>query len=173
MTPEKMTPYRGPPHHHQRHPKQKQFSPIKKNIPGSQAGRPTTSTLGTKSTRPKTRCWTCGEPHYQRYCPVEKARVNGSIGHTIVGYLGKVHKIHAAVNNHQVENHSTVIETSGTITDQNFIILIDLGATKRFISSAVLKGIKVREVEQDKFRYVEIASGSKKKVGGRDYELSH
>jgi hypothetical protein len=81
--------------------------------------------------------------------------------------LGKAHRIHAVVNNRQAEHQSTVLETSGTIVDQTFSILIDLGATERFISSAVLKIIKVKEVEQDEFRYVEMASGAKQKVGGR------
>jgi hypothetical protein len=45
--------------------------------------------------------------------------------------------------------------------------LIDLGATKNFISSISLKGNKVKELEQDEFRYVEIASGAKKKVRGK------
>jgi hypothetical protein len=60
-----------------------------------------------------------------------------------------------------------VLETSGTITDQTFSILIDPGATKRFISGAVLKIIKVKAVEQDEFSYVEMASGAKQKVGGK------
>jgi hypothetical protein len=50
--------------------------------------------------------------------------------------------------------------------------LIDLGATKKFIYSATLKIIKVKVVEQEEFRYVEIASGSKHKVGGRVMDSS-
>jgi predicted aspartyl protease len=65
-----------------------------------------------------------------------------------------------------------VLETSGTIVDQNFSILIDPGATERFISSATLKRIKVKEVEQDEFRYVEMASGAKQKVGGKVTDCS-
>jgi hypothetical protein len=65
--------------------------------------------------------------------------------HTTVGDLGKAHRIHAVVNNHQAEHQSTVLETSGTIVDQTFSILIDPGATERFISSATLKIIKVKE----------------------------
>jgi predicted aspartyl protease len=53
------------------------------------------------------------------------------------------------------------------ITYQHFSILIDLGATECFISSVVLKRIKVKVVEQDEFRYVEMASGAKQKVGGK------
>jgi hypothetical protein len=75
--------------------------------------------------------------------------------------LGKAHRIHAAVNNGQAEHQSTMLETSGIIVDQTFSILIDPGATKRFISSETLKRIKVKAVEQDKFRYVEMASGAK------------
>jgi hypothetical protein len=47
------------------------------------------------------------------------------------------------------------------IVYHQFSILIDLEATKSFISSVVLKRIKVKAVEQDKFRYVELASGAK------------
>jgi hypothetical protein len=50
---------------------------------------------------------------------------------------------------------------SGTIVDQNFSIFIDRGDIERFISSAVLKRIKVKAVEKEEFRYVEMASGAK------------
>jgi hypothetical protein len=58
-----------------------------------------------------------------------------------------------------------VLKTLGTVADQTLNILINQCATKSFISSAVLKIIKVKEVEQDKFSLVEMASGAKKKVG--------
>jgi len=45
--------------------------------------------------------------------------------------------------------------------------LIDPGATWSFISSVALKIIKVKVVEQDEFRYVQLASGAKQKVGGK------
>jgi hypothetical protein len=44
------------------------------------------------------------------------------------------------------------------IVDQHFSILIDLGATEIFISSVSFKRIKVKAVEQDEFRRVEMAS---------------
>jgi hypothetical protein len=137
------------------------------NRSGPQNPRPTDSSSGTRSTDPKNGCWTCGEPHYQRDCPIEKVRATGSTGQMTVGDLGKAHRIHAVVNNHQDEHQSTVLETSGMISDQQFSILIDPGATESFISSVVLKIIKVKEVEQDEFRYVELASGAKQKVGGK------
>jgi hypothetical protein len=53
------------------------------------------------------------------------------------------------------------------IVDQTFGIFIYLGATKRSISSETLKRIKVKVVKQDEFRYVEMISGAKQKVGGK------
>ena len=64
-----------------------------------------------------------------------------------MGYLGKAHRIHAAMNNRQAEHQSTVLEMTGTVIDQTLSILIDLGATESFISGAVLKRIKVNEVD--------------------------
>ena len=71
-----------------------------------------------------------------------------------MGYLGKAHRIHVAVNNHQVKHHSTMLNTSGTIADQTLSILIDPSATESFISGVVLKMIKVKAVEQDEFNFV-------------------
>ena len=65
-----------------------------------------------------------------------------------------------------------MLETSGTITNQTFSILIDPGAIERFISSETLKGIKVKVVEQDEFRYIEMVSGAKHKVGGKVMDCS-
>jgi hypothetical protein len=98
---------------------------------------------------------------------VERARVSGSAGPATVGDMGKAHRIHAAVNNRQAEHQSTVLEMTGTVADQTLSILIDPGATESFISSAALKRIKVKAVEQDEFSFVEMASGAKQKVGGK------
>jgi hypothetical protein len=75
------------------------------------------------------------------------------------------------VNNRQAEHQSTVLETSGTIADQTLSILIDPSATESFISSATLKRIKVKEVKHDEFRFVEMDSRAKQKVGGKGYGL--
>jgi hypothetical protein len=85
---------------------------------------------------------------------MERTRVSGSFRPTTMGYLGKAHPIHAAVNNRQAEHQSTVLETSCTITDQTLIILIDPGDTKSFIYGGALKIIKVKVVEHDNFRFV-------------------
>jgi hypothetical protein len=57
-----------------------------------------------------------------------------------------------------------MLETSGTIADQNYSILIDPSATESFISSEKLKRIKIKAVMQDEFKYVEMASSVKHKV---------
>jgi hypothetical protein len=54
-----------------------------------------------------------------------------------------------------------------TITDQTLSIMIDPSATESFISGAVLKRIKVKEVEHDEFIFVEMDSGAKKRLEGR------
>jgi hypothetical protein len=71
-----------------------------------------------------------------------------------VGDLGKPHRIHGTMNNHQDEHRYTMIETSGMILDQQISILIDPIATESLISSGALKIIAVKEIEQDEFRYV-------------------
>jgi hypothetical protein len=98
---------------------------------------------------------------------MERTRVSGLAGPTTVGEMGKAHWIHAAVNNRQVEHQSTVLEMTGTVTNQTLSILIDPGATESFISGAALKRIKVKAVEQDEFSFMEMASRAKQKVGGK------
>jgi hypothetical protein len=60
-----------------------------------------------------------------------------------------------------------MLEMSGTVSDQTLSILIDPGAIESFISGAALKRIKVKVVEHDEFSFVEMALGSKQKVGGK------
>jgi len=109
----------------------------------------------------------CGEPHFQHDYLVKRTRASGLVGPTTMGDLGKAHRIHSAVNNLQAENQSTVIKTTGTVANQTLSILINLGATESFISSAALKRIKVKVVEWDEFSFVEMASRSKQNVGGK------
>jgi hypothetical protein len=84
-----------------------------------------------------------------------------------VGDLGKSHNIHATVNNRHDEHQYTMLETSCTTRYHNYSILIDPNDIERFISSEKLKRIKVKAVKQDEFKYVEMASSAKQKVGGK------
>jgi hypothetical protein len=49
--------------------------------------------------------------------------------------------------------------------------LIDPGDTESFIFGAALKRIKVKEVEQDEFSFIEMASGAKQKGWRKGYGL--
>jgi hypothetical protein len=97
----------------------------------------------------------------------ERTRASGLVGPTTIEELGKAHWIHAVVNNCQTENQLTVLKRLGTVSDQTLGIWIDHVATESFIFGVAPKIIKVREVEQDEFIFVEMALGSKKKVGGK------
>jgi hypothetical protein len=109
----------------------------------------------------------CGVPHYQNSYPEEGPTFLDQSEQRPLEFWGKAHQIHAAVNDGQVEHQSTVLETTGMIVDQTLSILIDPGATESFISGAVLKRIKVMEIEQDEFSFIEMASVAKQKVGGK------
>jgi hypothetical protein len=61
---------------------------------------------------------------------VERTRASGSARPTNMGDMGKAHRIHAAMNNLQVEHQSTVLETIGIVTNQNLSILIDPGVPR-------------------------------------------
>jgi hypothetical protein len=98
---------------------------------------------------------------------MERTRASRSAGPTTVGDMGKAHRIHAAVNNRQAEHQSTVLETNGIVANHTLSILIDPSATESFISGASLKRIKVKEVKQDEFSFMEMAPGAKQKVGGK------
>jgi hypothetical protein len=63
---------------------------------------------------------------------MERTRASGLVRPTTVGDFGKAHRIHAAVNNLQEEHQSTVLETSGTVTDNTLRILADPGAIEGY-----------------------------------------
>jgi hypothetical protein len=71
-----------------------------------------------------------------------------------MGDLGKTHQIHVAMNHHQEKHQSTMLETSGTITNPTLSILIDPSATKSFIFGTTLERIKVKEIKQDEFSFL-------------------
>jgi hypothetical protein len=156
-----------------RPPTQQQYRPVQQNRSTPQNNRPVNPQYGSRSQGPKRGCWTCKEPHYQRDCPHEKKGASRAQIHMTVGDLGKAHRIHAAVNNHQEEHQSTVLETTGKINNQKFSILIDPRATDSFISHAAFKILKVKVIEQKEFSQVEMASREKQRVGGlvKDCEI--
>ena len=78
-------------------------------------------------------CWGCGGPHYQRDCPELRSGTVQREGKAPMRSGGSRHQISAAVNNHQVEHQSTVVESSGTVNNVKLRILFDLGVTDSFI----------------------------------------
>jgi hypothetical protein len=110
-------------------------------------------------------CWGCGGPHYQRDCPELQSGFVHREGKAPMGRASSSHQIYAAVNNHQAEHQSTVVESSGTLNHINVKILFDSGATDSFISPSALEKSGLAAYEHDDFKQVEMASGEKQAVG--------
>jgi hypothetical protein len=86
-------------------------------------------------------------------------------GKASMGRASGSHQIYAAFNNHQAEQQSTVVESSGTLNHVNVKILFDYGATDSFISPFALEKSGLASYEHDDFKQVEMASGEKQTVG--------
>jgi hypothetical protein len=86
-------------------------------------------------------------------------------GKTPMGRASSSHQIYAAVNNHQAEHQSTVVESSGTLNHINVNILFDSGAIDNSISPSALEKSGLVSYEHDDFKQVEMASGEKQIVG--------
>ena len=65
--------------------------------------------------------------------------------------MGRDHRIHATMHNHQVQNKSPVLKTPGKLNNMDVTILIDLGATDSFISPNSLVKCKLVAVEKNDF----------------------
>ena len=79
------------------------------------------------------KCWKREGPHLCRYFPLENesARPAYNIqGAEIVGQVARaVPIIYVALEDHQADHQSTVVEFAGKIVEQFVSILIDLGST--------------------------------------------
>jgi hypothetical protein len=58
-----------------------------------------------------------------------------------MGRSSSSHQIYIAVNNHEVEHQSMVVESSGTLNHIDVKILFDSGAIDSFISPSALKRV--------------------------------
>ena len=81
-----------------------------------------------------------------------------------MGNSGNTHQIHAAVHNHQAEQQSTVVESTGKVNNVKLKILFYPGATDNFISAYALNNYGVVAYDNDDFEQVEMASGVKQVV---------
>ena len=82
-----------------------------------------------------------------------------------MGRASGSHQIYTAVNNHQEEHQSTVVESSSVLNHINDKILFDSGATDSFISPSAIEKSGLVAYEHDDFKQVEMASGEKQVVG--------
>jgi hypothetical protein len=56
-------------------------------------------------------------------------------------------RIYAALDNHQADHQSTVVEVEGKIAKQSISILIDPGSTHSYVSPKVVEGCSLRKVK--------------------------
>ena len=88
------------------------------------------------------KCWKCEGPHLRRYCPLENesARPAYNIQKAeIVGQVAReVPRIYAALEDHQEDHQSTVVEVAGKIVEQSVSILIDPCSTHIYITPRVV-----------------------------------
>jgi hypothetical protein len=82
-----------------------------------------------------------------------------------MGRASGSHRIYEAVNNHQAEHQSTVVDSSGTLNHINVKILFDSGATYSFISPSALEKSGLAAHEHDDFKQVGMDLGGKQVVG--------
>jgi hypothetical protein len=109
--------------------------------------------------------WGCGGPHYQRDYPELQTGFVHREGKARMGRASSSHQIYIAVNNHQGEHQSMVVESSGTLNHINVKILFDSCATDSFISPSALEKSGLVAYEHDDFKQVEMSSGEKQAVG--------
>ena len=99
-------------------------------------------------------CWKCEGPHLRKYCPLEKesARPTYNIqGAKIVGQVARaVPRIYVALEDHQVDRQSTVVEVAGKIVEQSISILIDPGSTHNYITPRVIDICDFKKLKHSK-----------------------
>ena len=64
------------------------------------------------------KCWKCEGPHLRRYCPLENESVRPAYniqGAETVDQVARVPRIYAALEDHQADHQSTVVEVEGKI----------------------------------------------------------
>lgn len=108
--------------------------------------------------------WTCGGPNYERYFPKKNTESQSKQEQAIVRDMGRAHRIHAVLQNHQVKHQSTVLEASSKLNGMDVTIFIDPGAIESFISPNALLKCKLVAIYQNYFDQVEMALGRPQKV---------
>jgi hypothetical protein len=75
-----------------------------------------------------------------------------------------VPKIHATLDNRQVDHQASVVEMEGMISNHLVSILIDPGSNLSYISPQTIEKCKLQQVKHAKPWLVQLATGTKRKV---------
>ena len=75
-----------------------------------------------------------------------------------------VPRIYAALENHQEDHQSAVVEVAGKIAEESISILIDPGSTHSYITPRVVEICAFKKVKHNKSRLVQLATGTKRNV---------
>ena len=83
-----------------------------------------------------------------------------------VGQVAReVPRIYAALEDRQVDHQSTVVEVAGKIVEQSVSILIDPGSTHSYITPRIVEICAFKKEKHRKSWLVQLANGTKRKVG--------
>ena len=74
-----------------------------------------------------------------------------------------VPRIYAALEDHQIDHQSTVVEVAGNIVEQSISILINPSSTHSYIIPRVVEICSFKKVKHSKSWLVQLATGTKRK----------
>ena len=101
-------------------------------------------------------------------CPLENesARPDFNIqeAETMGQVARAVPRIYAALEDHQADHQSTVVEVAGKIVEQSVSIIIDPSSTHSYITPRVVENCAFKKVKHRKSWLVQLATGTKRKV---------
>ena len=90
-----------------------------------------------------------------RNCPRQNGNVsqahNIQVAETMGQVAGTVPRIYAALEDHQADHQSTVVEVAGKIVEQSVSILIDPGSTHSYITPRVVEIGAFKKVRHRKY----------------------
>ena len=103
-----------------------------------------------------------------RNCPLKNESVrpayNLQEAETVGQVARAVPRIYAALEDHQADHQSDVVEVAGKIVEKSISILIDPVSTHSYISPRVMDNCTLRKVKHGKSWLVQLATRTKRKV---------
>jgi hypothetical protein len=134
--------------------------------------------FGKRPRKHPIKCWGCKGYHMYKDCPHQGDRMRTM--HNIkkedkMEDMGKsMTRIYATLDNIQVEYQSHMIEVEGKIDNQPIAILIDFGASHRYIYLNMVDIFKVKRCKNEKLWLVHLATRTKKRINElvRDFPVN-